>query len=211
MICGATHFWTSDRGAACRRWLLAGSARQASLARARIRASGGEQQTRPPLLPGFAVAFALLVAINSIGLVPAPVQALGSDVSRWMLVAAIAGIGMKTQLKDVAARALESTDPLNTLRGARIDVRLDGATQPLRLSFLPRLVANLFHDFNPGVAGLILVVSSFLSGSRVGLFAFPGAALTFFGPSFGLAPTVAMAFGAGVAALGLFLGRSRND
>ena len=75
----------------------------AGLARARSRADCGEQQTtRPPLLPGFAVAFALLVAINSTGLVPAPVQALGSDVSRWMLVAAIAGIGMKTQLKDVA-------------------------------------------------------------------------------------------------------------
>jgi len=72
------------------------------IARARTRADGGEQGTRPPLLPGFAVAFALLVAINSTGLVPATVQALGSDVSRWLLVAAIAGIGMKTQLKDVA-------------------------------------------------------------------------------------------------------------
>ena len=72
-------------------------------------------------------------------------------------------------------------------------------------------MADLFHDFNPGVAGLILVVSSLLSGSRVGLFALPGAALALFGPSFGLAPTAAMAFGAGVAALGIFLGRSRDE
>jgi uncharacterized integral membrane protein (TIGR00698 family) len=79
----------------------------AGLTRARTRAEGGEQRTRPPLLPGFAVAFALLVAINSTGLVPATVQALGSDVSRWMLVAAIAGIGMKTQLKDVAGVGLK--------------------------------------------------------------------------------------------------------
>ena len=79
----------------------------ASLARARMRAEGTEQTTRPPLLPGFAVAFALLVAINSTGFVPAPVQALGSDVSRWLLVAAIAGIGMKTQLKDVAGVGLK--------------------------------------------------------------------------------------------------------
>jgi uncharacterized integral membrane protein (TIGR00698 family) len=79
----------------------------AGLARARLRAAGGEKQVRPPLLPGFAVAFALLVAVNSTGLVPAPLQALGGDVSRWLLVAAIAGIGMKTQLKDVAGVGLK--------------------------------------------------------------------------------------------------------
>jgi uncharacterized membrane protein YadS len=79
----------------------------AGLARARMRAEGVGQTTRPPLLPGFAVAFALLVAINSTGLVPAPVQALGGDVSRWLLVAAIAGIGMKTRLEDVAGVGLK--------------------------------------------------------------------------------------------------------
>ena len=62
-------------------------------------AAGGE---RPPLLPWFAVAFALLVAINSTGWVPHAMQVLGSDVSRWFLVASIAGIGMKTHLKELA-------------------------------------------------------------------------------------------------------------
>jgi uncharacterized integral membrane protein (TIGR00698 family) len=56
---------------------------------------------RPPLLPWFAVAFALLVAVNSTGWLPAAVTNAGSDVSRWCLVASIAGIGMKTALKDV--------------------------------------------------------------------------------------------------------------
>lgn len=60
---------------------------------------GGE---RPPLLPWFAVAFALLVAVNSTGWVPGSVQAAGNDVSRWFLVAAIAAIGMKTHLKELA-------------------------------------------------------------------------------------------------------------
>ncbi|HEX3139764.1 MAG TPA: putative sulfate exporter family transporter, partial [Rhizobacter sp.] len=32
----------------------------------------------------------------------AAVPAIGSDASRWFLVAAIAGIGMKTQLKELA-------------------------------------------------------------------------------------------------------------
>lgn len=64
---------------------------------------GGEVQgERPPLLPWFAVAFALLVAANSGGWIPQPVQSAGNDVSRWFLVAAIAGIGMKTHLKELA-------------------------------------------------------------------------------------------------------------
>jgi len=75
----------------------------ALITRARAKASGdvGSGQ-RPPLLPGFAVAFAVLVAINSTGWLPKAVSAFGSDTSRWFLVAAIAGIGMKTQLKELA-------------------------------------------------------------------------------------------------------------
>jgi uncharacterized integral membrane protein (TIGR00698 family) len=57
---------------------------------------------RPPLLPWFAVAFAVLVVLNSLGWIPPPVIALGNDVSRWCLVAAIAGIGMKTHLRELS-------------------------------------------------------------------------------------------------------------
>ena len=75
----------------------------------KVTASGAAASAgkRPPLLPGFAVAFALLVAINSTGLVPQAVQTLGSELSRWCLVTAIAGIGMKTQLKDLASVGLK--------------------------------------------------------------------------------------------------------
>lgn len=61
-------------------------------------AQGGE---RPPLLPWFAVAFAVLVAINSTGWVPKQLQTAGNDISRWFLVASIAGIGMKTHLQEL--------------------------------------------------------------------------------------------------------------
>jgi uncharacterized integral membrane protein (TIGR00698 family) len=57
---------------------------------------------RPPLLPWFAVAFAVLVVLNSLGWIAPPVIALGNDVSRWCLVAAIAGIGMKTHLRELS-------------------------------------------------------------------------------------------------------------
>ncbi|HRP28915.1 MAG TPA: putative sulfate exporter family transporter [Burkholderiaceae bacterium] len=57
---------------------------------------------RPPLLPWFTVAFALLVAVNSTGVLPQALTQAGGDFSRWCLVASIAAIGMKTQLKEVA-------------------------------------------------------------------------------------------------------------
>jgi eukaryotic-like serine/threonine-protein kinase len=119
------------------------------------------------------------------------------------------------QIKDAATKAFENPE---TLRDARIDVHLPaGATTPLQTSFLPGPIARLFHDFNPGVAGLILIVSAFFRGSRVGYFAIPGAAIALFGPSLGL-PRIgpldperaSMAVGAGVAALALFFGRGRD-
>lgn len=60
-----------------------------------------------PALPGFALAFAALVVVNSMGVIPAAVQTAASELSRWCLVTAIAAIGMKTQLKDVATVGLK--------------------------------------------------------------------------------------------------------
>jgi uncharacterized integral membrane protein (TIGR00698 family) len=68
------------------------------------RTRGGESEgRRPPLLPWFAVAFIVFVAINSTGWIAPAVQRFGNDLSRWCLVVAIAAIGMKTELKQVVA------------------------------------------------------------------------------------------------------------
>lgn len=56
---------------------------------------------RPPLLPWFAVAFAVLVGVHSLGLVPRFVVSAGNTASQWCLMGAMAAIGMKTHLKDV--------------------------------------------------------------------------------------------------------------
>ncbi|MDK2655932.1 YeiH family protein [Cupriavidus consociatus] len=56
---------------------------------------------RPPLLPWFAVAFAVLVAINSTGWLPAGLVKAGQFASQWCLVMAMVAIGMKTHLKDI--------------------------------------------------------------------------------------------------------------
>jgi uncharacterized integral membrane protein (TIGR00698 family) len=55
-----------------------------------------------PTVPSFVIAFALIVAANSFGLIPPPVVALLTEVSRWMLVTAISALGMKTTLKAMA-------------------------------------------------------------------------------------------------------------
>ena len=69
-------------------------------------AGAGAGRQRPPLLPWFAVLFAVLVGINSTGWLPPSLTNAGSDLSRWFLVAAIAAIGMKTQLRELAAVGL---------------------------------------------------------------------------------------------------------
>jgi uncharacterized integral membrane protein (TIGR00698 family) len=72
----------------------------AALARRQAGALPGGQ--RPPWLPWFAVAFFLLVALRSTGGVPQAVVAGGQAVSQACLVAAMAAIGLKTQLKALA-------------------------------------------------------------------------------------------------------------
>ena len=63
---------------------------------------GGGGGARPPLVPGFVAAFLLLAALNSLGVVPDPVTALADDVSRWALLTAVAAVGMKTSLTQLA-------------------------------------------------------------------------------------------------------------
>lgn len=57
---------------------------------------------RPPILPMFVAAFLVLVIANSLLPVPAVVRDAGSAFSRWCLVTAIAALGMKTRLGEIA-------------------------------------------------------------------------------------------------------------
>lgn len=66
------------------------------------RNAGAQAGQRPPLLPLFLVAFAVLVAVNSTGRVPPVVNAGLQETSRWCLVTAIAALGTKTSLGDLA-------------------------------------------------------------------------------------------------------------
>jgi len=57
---------------------------------------------RPPLLPGFAIAFVALVALNSLDVIPQAMTKLGTDISQWCLIAAVAALGTKTRLRELA-------------------------------------------------------------------------------------------------------------
>jgi uncharacterized integral membrane protein (TIGR00698 family) len=59
----------------------------------------GTDGRRQWLLPPFIIAFVLLVALNSSGVVPEWLRYLLVETSRWCLVTAIAALGMKTSLK----------------------------------------------------------------------------------------------------------------
>jgi hypothetical protein len=120
------------------------------------------------------------------------------------------GIVSGAQIKEVAARAVEHSDPLKVLRDAKIDVRVPAQTKPLDLPFLPRGIANLFQGWGAGAAGLILILSAMVPGARMAFFAIPGAAIALFGPRVGVpaigplsSATASMAIGAGVALLGI--------
>jgi uncharacterized integral membrane protein (TIGR00698 family) len=60
-----------------------------------------------PVLPWFAVVFALFVVVTSMGWIPTPVVDAGSIISRWCLVTAIAAMGMKTSLKSLVDMGLK--------------------------------------------------------------------------------------------------------
>ncbi|MGO9171092.1 MAG: YeiH family protein [Rhodomicrobium sp.] len=62
----------------------------------------GEAASRERLIPNFLLVFILIVALNSLGLIPASVQTAMSNASRWCIVISIAALGVKTSLAALA-------------------------------------------------------------------------------------------------------------
>jgi len=71
-----------------------------------LHARGRTAAHAAPVLPWFAVAFAVLVVINSLGWIPESAIEAGSTLSRICLVTAIAAIGMKTSLRSLVDMGL---------------------------------------------------------------------------------------------------------
>ena len=61
------------------------------------------------MVPGFVLAFLVLAAVNSSGVIPEQFAKWLGDVARWALLIAIAATGMKTSLRrmlDVGTQAI---------------------------------------------------------------------------------------------------------
>jgi hypothetical protein len=116
----------------------------------------------------------------------------------------------------VASEAVKSKD-VAVLQDAhktltQVDLpKVPDRTRPLHLPLVPDRFTALFHSFNPGVAGLILLFSSMFRGVRIGLFAIPGAAIAWLGPMFypGLGPGMYLGVGLLLGVLGAIFGRAR--
>ncbi|WP_349359907.1 putative sulfate exporter family transporter [Stappia sp.] len=63
-----------------------------------LRVSGAGGRGGAPGLPGFVIGFAVLAGLNSFGLLPPLVVTVASELSRLLLVTAIAALGVKTAL-----------------------------------------------------------------------------------------------------------------
>ncbi|NTW83344.1 MAG: YeiH family putative sulfate export transporter [Chlorobiaceae bacterium] len=59
------------------------------------------KKTKKMLLPPFIIFFVLFVGINSMHVIPASINKLFNELSRWCLVTAIGALGMKTSLKSL--------------------------------------------------------------------------------------------------------------
>jgi uncharacterized integral membrane protein (TIGR00698 family) len=73
-----------------------------ALQRRRRADPGADAGGAPPLLPAFLIGFAVLVALNSAGGLPATVADWLQQASRWCLVIAIAALGTRTSLGELA-------------------------------------------------------------------------------------------------------------
>ncbi|MCI5045913.1 MAG: putative sulfate exporter family transporter [Aquisalinus sp.] len=60
-------------------------------------------ENAPAVFPWFAVVFAAILAVNSIGLLPEVIRNMMAVASEWLLVSAIAALGIKTSLKTLTA------------------------------------------------------------------------------------------------------------
>ncbi|TMM54217.1 YeiH family protein [Sulfitobacter sabulilitoris] len=67
----------------------------------RASASAPTEGERPPLVPGFVVAFIVLATLNSVVALPQAVTQVAQGASAWLLLIAIAAVGLKTRPQEI--------------------------------------------------------------------------------------------------------------
>lgn len=67
----------------------------------RVKATADATGNRPPLIPGFVLAFVALATLNSTVALPAALVGFAADTSGWLLLTAISAVGLKTRPADI--------------------------------------------------------------------------------------------------------------
>ena len=116
------------------------------------------------------------------------------------------------QIREIAGKAIETKDA-GTVEGLK-DLRIDLSRKTTPLKGLPAPLASLFSSFAPGVAGLILLITSSFGKTRMAVLAIAGAVVALVGPRLGIPPlgpldgqTASMAIGGALGVVGLVVGR----
>jgi eukaryotic-like serine/threonine-protein kinase len=125
------------------------------------------------------------------------------------------------EIENLASTAVKTKDASEAADAAaaktkKVQERARDA-KPLDLPPIPKAVTNLFRDFNPGVAGLLLIVSAFFGGWRLTLFVVPSAAIIVLGRSLGIpgyepyipAEWSSLALGGAITVVGILYSRGR--
>ncbi len=156
-------------------------------------------------------------------IVPILLACVGSRVRFLLGTALIAGFLLwadqvqvisAEQIKNQATTAIQdqSTDALKNIN---IDTsRVHDTSEPLKLPGVPPSWTALIAGYGVGVAGLIMILSSFSASAKIIPFAFVGAAIAWFAPRLGLPAigplgpaALASAVGGAIFVVGLFVAR----
>jgi hypothetical protein len=128
----------------------------------------------------------------------------------FLLWAEQVGIVSSTEIREKAERAIAERD-VGRLQEVNVDVaRIHTADEALRIPGVPESLTRFVSGYGVGAAGLILIVSALVAGSRIALVAIPAATIAWLGPKVGIpaigplvAPAVAAAIGAGLLFSGM--------
>ncbi len=140
----------------------------------------------------------------------------GLLIAGFLLWADQVGVISSREIRERAGRAIADRD-VNPLQDVKVDLGLArGAAESLVLPGIPPALTRPVSGPGVGAAGLILLASAFVPGSRIAAFAILGAAIAWAGPRLGLAGLgpvpaegVASAVGLILLAVGLAFGRRR--
>jgi hypothetical protein len=112
-----------------------------------------------------------------------------------------------SEIRDRAQQAINAQD-ISHLSTVEINLgRALDPSDPLILPHIPFRFTEAIAGYGVGAAGLILIVSAFVAGARIALFAIPGALIAWFGPRFGLPAPISSAIGAGLLVVGMAISR----